>query len=73
MAETFTSKAMPFLGKMINSLKRSGECWNLKGCEGMDDCLVSSGDRVNQWYLADFCGKVRLACAWVSTHCREVM
>ena len=39
----------------------------------MGDCRVSSDDRGHQWYLNDFRGKGRLACAWVSIHCREVL
>ena len=66
-----TLTAMPFLGMMIDSLKRSCECWDLKGCKGMGDCRVSSDDHVNQWHLADFRDKGRLACALGSTHCHK--
>ena len=73
MAMTVVLRCIPFPGIMIDSLNRSGECWDLKGCEGMGDCRVSSDDHVNQCYLDDFDGKGHLACAWVSTHCSKVM
>ena len=73
MAAIVTLTATLFLGMMIDSLNGSDECWDLKECEGMGDYLVSSDDRMNQWYLADFCGNGRLACAWVSTDCRKVL
>ena len=73
MAVMGTLMATPFLGMMIDSLNRSGECRDLKDCEGMGDCRVSSDDHGHQWYLSGFCGKVHLACARLSTHCREVL
>ena len=41
--------------------------WDLQGVEGMDKSRVSSDDRANVRYLANFCGNGHLACAWVST------
>ena len=58
---------------MIDSLNWLGECWALKDCEGMVDYRVSSDDRVYQFHLAGFCGKVHLARACVSTHCHEIL
>ena len=43
----------------------------LKGDEGKVDYRVSSDGRAHQWCLADYCGKVHLAYAWVSTYCRK--
>ena len=68
-----TSTATSFFGMMIDSLNSSGECWDLQGCAGMGNCRVSSDHRLDHWCLADFCGKGRLACARVSTHCHEVL
>ena len=50
---------------MIDSLNWSGECCDLKRCEEMGDCRMSSDDRGHQWYLAGFRGKDCLDCAWV--------
>ena len=45
----------------------------MDGVEGIYESRVSSDDRVDARCLTDISGKVHLAHARVSTHCREVL
>ena len=58
---------------MLDFLMWSGESWAMRSGEGMADYRVSFDGLVYQWLLGDFCGKVCMGCAQVSTYSREVL